>query len=297
MLNTILGDSRTLEKRSESLKLTARQLADSMKNGNFKSLYKGQGVDFSGVRDYLCGDDIRSIDWNVTARMEKPYVKVFEEEHELQIFLIIDDSLSMDTGTVHQSRLCAAHEAGALITLASALNDSPVGAVFFDGEIKFSIVPKNSRDHTLLLLSQLNKIPEKRVNGSALAHAVKGAGKILRKRSLVMIFSDFRTSDWETDFARLCLSNDVVAVCITDPSDYELPNCGAVSFHDEESGLHQLFPTSAFHFQASWREAARERIKNWKKVCIKKGAVPFVLSTEDDIAASLSHFFLTRHHI
>ena len=288
------GDRKTLARRAALLRLTARNLADSMRNGGFRSLYRGQGIEFDGVREYLRGDDVRSIDWNVTARMGKPFVKVFEEEHELQVFLIIDDSLSMNTGSHGKSRLATAHEAGALLTLAAAMNDSPVGAVFFDGGIRFSCVPKQGQDRMLLLLSKFDSIPRHRKNGSALTHAIKGAGKLLRKRSLVLVFSDFRTSGWEDAFTLLCLKNDVVAVRITDPIDEALPGCGSLPFIDSETGIRRILPTSVTSFRKMWSDYSRQQTERWKETCIRRGAVPLLLSTEDDPSVVLTNFFASR---
>ena len=146
-MNHILGEDRTaLARRATLLHLSAISLAEEMRSGTFKSLYHGQGVEFSGVRDYLRGDDVRSIDWNVTARMGKPFVKLFEEERELTVFLVVDHSLSMNTVSGNRTRLEVAMECASLLSLASLQNASPVGAVLFNGEITFSCAPKAGRD-------------------------------------------------------------------------------------------------------------------------------------------------------
>ena len=136
---------KNLSKRAELLHLSSVSLAEGMRNGTFRSLYRGTGVEFSGVREYLAGDDVRAIDWNVTARMGKPFVKIFDEEKELDVFLVADKSFSMDTGSGIQSRLETAMECASLITLASLHNGSPVGAVTFDGRIDFSCPPKSGK--------------------------------------------------------------------------------------------------------------------------------------------------------
>ena len=131
MQQFLVGSRDSLSQKSSYLRLAAGRLAESMKSGGFRSLYRGQGIEFSGVREYLRGDDVRSIDWNVTARMGKPFVKMFEEEHELQIFLIVDRSSSMFIGSKGKVKYETAAETAALLTLAGELNESPVGAVFF----------------------------------------------------------------------------------------------------------------------------------------------------------------------
>jgi uncharacterized protein (DUF58 family) len=297
MRNSILGDQKTLSVRASALRLTARNLAESMKNGGFRSSYRGQGIEFDGVREYLRGDDVRSIDWNVTARMGKPFVKMFEEEHELQIFLIIDDSFSMDIGSKGRSRIQSAHEAGALITLASFFNDSPIGAVFFDGQIGFSCRPQRGQERMLLLLSKFDTVNEHRIKGSVLQNAVKGACRILRNRSLVVVISDFRNAGWEKPFTQLCLRNDVVAVRVTDPVDSELPESGSIPFVDPETSVRQVIPTNSSDFRDAWRTDHEKRIELWKKNCLRRGAVPLILSTDADPAAVLTNFFGSRERI
>lgn len=132
-------DSESLVKKASFLRIQARDLAEGMKNGNFRSLYKGQGIEFEGVRDYIRGDDIRSIDWNVTARMGRPYVKIFEEECELQVLIVMDSSLSMhlDCGNRKPTKYETGAQAAALIAIASEMNGCPVGAVFLTGRFIF----------------------------------------------------------------------------------------------------------------------------------------------------------------
>ena len=134
-------DYTQLSRRARRLQLAARSLVKSLRIGNFHSMYYGQGIEFNGVREYLRGDDVRAIDWNVTARLGKPYVKLFAEDRELNIFLVIDRSLSMYTGSHGKTRLDAAVETGELLTLVAEQSSSPVGAVFFSNRIEFALAP------------------------------------------------------------------------------------------------------------------------------------------------------------
>ena len=133
MAENLISDRESLIKRAAVLRITTTSLASAMQNGTFRSLYHGQGIEFAGVREYLRGDDVRTIDWNVTARSGKPFVKLFDEERELQIFLIVDRSLSMQEGTKNKTRLESATEIAALLTLSAERNANPVGAVLFSG--------------------------------------------------------------------------------------------------------------------------------------------------------------------
>ena len=149
-------DKANLSKKAYLLQLNSVSLAEGMRTGAFKSLYHGQGIDFSGVREYLEGDDVRDIDWNVTARMGRTYVKLYEEERELSVFIIIDSSNSMKSGSGKRTRLEVALECASLLTLASFHNSSPVGAVIFDGKLRFTCPPKAGRDQMMLLLSKFD---------------------------------------------------------------------------------------------------------------------------------------------
>ncbi|MBR1912839.1 MAG: DUF58 domain-containing protein [Treponema sp.] len=291
-------DKRTeLSKKARMLHVSALSLAEGMKTGAFHSLYKGQGIEFRGVREYLKGDEVRAIDWNVTARMGHPYVKVFEEDRELDIFIVIDTSRSMLCGSGSVTRLEKAMECASLLTLASYHNESPVGAVLFDGKIHFSCAPKAGHEQIMFLLSQFEKSYASGVQGSALDNALLGAGRLLKKRTLVMVFSDFRTMDWLDSFSRLCHKHDVVAVRICDPSDEKLPSIGAVSFQDTESNYTCTLPTSSSVFQKEWAKANQARIDSWKYECIRHGGIPLTVHTDEDSIHELSSFFSKRELI
>ena len=283
-----------LAKKASQLRLSAISIAENMQNGSFRSLYRGQGIEFSDVREYLHGDNVRSIDWNVTARMGRAFIKQYEEDKELSVFLILDCSRSMESG-LDFSRLSQAQEAAALLLLAAEHISGAIGAVFFDGKIQFSCEPKAGRENSMMILSKLDKLdstPEdEKTDGSVLPNAITGAAKLLKKRSLVFILSDFRSAKWEKPFARLAQKNDVIAVKITSPTDSELPNIGTVPFFDPETNKKGLFPTLSKRFKHEWREANRQRTDLWKEFCIKHGASPVLLSTEDDAALVLSRFF------
>ena len=281
----------SLARKASFLHVRALSLAEGMRSGAFRSLYRGQGIEFSGVREYLYGDDVRAIDWNVTARMGRPYIKVFEEERELDVFLVIDTSLSMLSGSGRQTRLEKALDCASLLTLASVQNNSSVGAVLFDGKIHFSCAPLAGKDHALLLLSHFEKKYEAEEPGSVLDNALLGADRLLKKRSLVMVFSDFRTSGFYAAFGRLCQKHDVVAARISAPLDEKLPPVGAVPFADIESGYRSVFPTSSPAFQRAWVRAHYQRIEIWQRECLRHGGIPLLLSTEKDSFLELSHFF------
>ncbi len=286
-------NEESLVKKASYLRITARSLADGMKAGTFRSLYKGQGIEFSGVREYFRGDDIRTIDWNVTARMHHPYVKVFEEERELQIFIIVDNSLSMQIGSGKRTKYEVAAETAALVTIASEMNSCPLGAVFFDGDIHFSTPPKLGREQTMLILSHLDKMKEKEQNGSVLGNAITGAGKMLKKRSLVFIISDYRSADWEKPLTSLAHKNDVVAIRVVDKMDDHLPEVGTAYFTDCESSLVLKLPTASEKFQKEWKSYYDASVHKWQDICIKHGICSAIMKTTDEPLQILTKIFAT----
>ena len=293
MQHLLAGSRDSLSQKASYLRVAAGCLADSMRTGGFKSLYRGQGVEFSGVREYLRGDDVRAIDWNVTARMGKPYVKMFEEEHELQIFLIVDRSSSMFIGSKGKVKYETAAEAAALLSLAAELNESPVGAVFFDGKIHFSCAPEAGRTQSMHLLTRLDEV-DHTVRGSVLGNAITGAVKLLKHHSLVFVISDFRNAGWEEPFKLLCQKNDVAAIRITDPNDWEMPEVGVSPFIDSETGKRLVLPTLSQVFKSAWRDDYRKRSAKLEKLCASHDAGCVSISTEEDVVRQLSVFFAAR---
>lgn len=294
MQKSYLANNDSLLKKASYLRIVARDLAEGMKSGNFRSLYHGQGIEFEGVREYIRGDDVRTIDWNVTARMGNPYVKVFEEERELQIFLVVDSSESMRLENQKKSKYLVAAESAALITIAAELNNCPVGAVFFDGQIHFSCKPQADKQNTMMILQHLDKLPEIQVKGSVLGNALNGAGKLLKTRSLVFVLSDFRSNGWEKPLLSLAQKNDVIAMRLHDANDDELPSLGTVVFEDVESGLKMELPSSSESFKKEWKSYNNSQTNIWQAFCLKHGIMPVILDTKNEPLQVLNQTFTQK---
>lgn len=275
-------DDTSLIKKASYLKIRARELAESFKSGNFRSLFREQGIEFEGVRDYIRGDDVRTIDWNVTARMGHAFVKVFEEERELQVLLIMDNSESMMIKHDKKSKFEIAQDASALITIACELNSCSLGAIFFDGQINFCTKPLLNKSQTMLILNKISKQNETPVKGSVLNSALISASRILKKRSLVFIFSDFRSEGWQKALVALAKKNDVLAFNIFDSFDYQFPELGSVVFKDAETGSKMILPTTSKKFQKSWQNFNQQKLQNWKDFCLKHGVIPVIMNTKDE---------------
>ena len=299
MSKRYLANNESLIKKALYLRLMAQDIAEGMKSGNFRSLYRGQGVEFAGVRDYTRGDDIRTIDWNVTARMGRPYIKIFEEERELQIFIITDSSLSMqlENGSDRRTKYAAAAETAALVAIAAELNACPTGAVFFDGAIHFSCQPSLGKENTMQILNHLDRLSSTPTPGSVLPNAISAAAKILRKRTLVFVLSDFRSGGWEKPLINLAQKNDVIAINLHDAADEELPSLGTVTFQDAESGLKMSLPSSSPAFKKEWRTYNEMNQNRWQDFCIKHGIMPVVLDTKTEPVQILNQIFARKSRI
>jgi len=281
-------DSSRVSERARYLKLAALSLAEGMRAGSFKSAFRGRGVDFDGVREYERGDDIRSIDWNVTARMGKPFVKLWREERELVVFVVLDLSLSMHAGS--RSRRDQAVEAAALIAFAAEQTSSPLGSVVFDGAVGPVFKPRVGKDQVLAVVSSFDHFAP-RERGSALASALAGAARALRNRSLVVAISDFRVDGYEKELGILARKHDVLAVRVVSPTDEALPDAGYLPFRDPETGVAVSYPTSSRAFREAWAREHREGIHRWEHLAARRGVANLVLSTEDDAALVLTRFF------
>ncbi|MBR1639329.1 MAG: DUF58 domain-containing protein [Treponema sp.] len=285
-----MANRDSLLAKANYLKLLARDLADSMKNGGFASLYKGQGMEFAGVREYIRGDDVRTIDWNVTARMSRPYIKQFEETREMQVFTVLDASESMQIIHHKQTKYAKAAEAGAILTLAAELNACPAGAVLFDGDIFFSCKPRLNKTQTMQIITKMDNLPAPahRTQGSALANAITGAGKLLHSHSLVFIFSDFRAAGWEKPLISLAQKNQVFACRMTSYADHALPSVGNALFEDAESGRKMELPSSSSEFQKSFKEYNLSQENKWKNFCIAHNIKPLLFDVEKEPLAILN---------
>ena len=296
MAKRYLANNESLIKKALYLRLMAEDIAEGMKSGNFRSLYHGQGIEFAGVREYNRGDDIRTIDWNVTARMGRPYIKIFEEERELQIFLIVDSSRSMqlENATDRRTKYAAAAETAALVAIAAEINACPTGAVFFDGAINFSAEPALGKENTMQILNHLDRLPPSPVSGSVLPNAITAAAKVLRKRTLVFILSDFRCADWEKPLINLAQKNDVIAINLHDAADEELPSLGTVKFMDVETGRKMSLPSSSTAFKKEWRNYNEMNQNRWQDFCIKHGIMPVILDTKTEPVQVLNQIFARK---
>ncbi len=232
-----------LIKKVRKIELKTRQLSRSIFTGEYHSAFKGKGISFDKVREYEPGDDIRSIDWNVTARLNHPYVKVFEEERELTIILLIDVSASADFGTHTMLKRDMIIELGAVLAFSAMHNNDKTGVLFYSDKVEKFIPPKKGKTHTLQLIREMLELRPANA-GSNLGAALQYLGRVIKKKCTVFIISDFIDSTMEIPLKIFGRKYDLIGLEIYDLREQEMPDLGLIHFKDTETGEVMLVDSS-----------------------------------------------------
>lgn len=288
---------RELLERIATFPLVTESLVEDLLSGDYRSVFRGQGIEFDEVRPYERGDDARSIDWNVSARFGSPYLKLYREERELTVFVLLDTSASMDTGGGPLSRRDQGTLAAALIALSAERAGERLGGLLFDGESRRFFVPRKGRAHAMAFIEAAVSSEARGFGPSqvgALGAALAGTARILKRRSLIVVVSDFACADWERDLGVLARRHDVVAVRLTDPTDGDFPAAGLVLLADEETGATLAAPTGFASFREAWAAERREREEAWLSACRRRSVACVNLSTDQDAVGVLGRFFGSR---
>jgi uncharacterized protein (DUF58 family) len=286
-------DRHELLSKITTFPLLSGGLAEDLLSGDYRSIFKGQGIEFDEVRHYERGDDIRSIDWNVSARFGTPYVKMYREESEMTVCVVLDSSGSMHAaGGGELTRYEQGVLAAALIAFSADRAGQRVGAIFFDNEICRIFPPRKGRPHTMAVISAaIENYP--RGQGSGLGIALSGVGRLLKRRSLLIVISDFLCLNWEHEMGSMARRHDLIALRISSPLDREISG-GLLTLRDPETGLKLQAPTSFAGFRSAWADWHEERRALWQSICRRSGAACLELSTDADAAAGMREFFRER---
>lgn len=280
-------------RKVRSLQIKASRLATGIFAGEYLSAFRGRGVEFEEVREYQPGDDVRSIDWNVTARLDRPFVKRFVEERELTLLLLLDCSASMDFGTRRATKLQTATEAVALLAFAALRSNDRVGLMTYSGAVESFLPPGKGKRHVLRLVHQA--AAESPGNGdSGLESALEYLRSGIKGRSLVFVFSDFLDSIPIKSLAAASMRHDLVAVTLTDPGERELPSAGLVQLSDPESGLSRLVDASSPLVRDRYLRAAEARRVQIRDQLAAAGAAILPLDTSTQPLHPLIRFFRNR---
>jgi uncharacterized protein (DUF58 family) len=280
-------------RKVKKIEIIASKLVDSFLSGNYRSIFKGQGIEFDEVREYVYGDDVRIVDWNVTSRMGSPYTKTYKEEREITLFLIIDLSASIFYGSGEISKREAESIIFAILGLSAILNNDRVGGIFFSDRIERWVPPSKGKKHVLRLLNDLFTIkPEGR--GSDLALALRTVGETQKRRGICIIISDYKTMDFWNELSIIARKHDCIAVKIHDPSDAVFPDTGTIEIQDPETG-HCVLSGGVFPgFKNRYKEYYEAHHIEWSTECRKRGVDTLEISSSDDPGLKLYEFFRSR---
>jgi uncharacterized protein (DUF58 family) len=280
-------------KKVRYIEIKTRGLSNQIFSGKYHSAFKGTGIAFSEVREYAYGDDIRSIDWKVTARYNHPYIKIFEEERELTVLLLIDVSASNSFGSKSRLKSDLITELASVLAFSAIQNNDKVGVVLFSSEVEKFIPPKKGTSHILRIIRELIDFKPQH-SGTRIASALEFLNNTVKKRSVVFLISDFLDTAYEDVFAITKRKHDLVALKITDPFEKELPPLGFVQMTDPETGEKKHIDTSNISIRQDYKKWYLTFAEYIKHVCLKTGTDMTELSTREDYVKPLIQLFKQR---
>ena len=286
-------NTRELLKKVRKVEIKTKGLSKQIFSGEYHSAFKGRGMSFSEVRNYQYGDDVRNIDWNVTARTGEPYIKVFEEERELTLMLVVDLSPSAFFGTQTQFKNELITELCAVLAFSATQNNDKVGILLFTDQVELYMPPKKGKSHILRIIRELIyfKVVGKRTElGPPLVYL----NNILKKRSIVFILSDFLTKGYEEALRIASKKHDVIGFHIYDEREKTLPNVGLIEVMDSETGIHHLIDTSDKGFRNSYTQSFEEHEAYFKQSFQKAKSDTLSIKTSDSYIQALHKFFKSR---
>jgi uncharacterized protein (DUF58 family) len=275
------------------IEIKTKSVVESILSGEYHSVFKGRGMEFSEVRAYVDGDDIRNIDWNVTARTGSPHVKKHIEERELTMMLLVDASASGTFGSVDKYKGEMAVELCALLAFSAIKNNDRVGLISFTDEIEKYIRPNKGKNHVLRVIRELLYFqPEKR--GTNIEEALKFLNRVQTKRAVVFLVSDFISPDFETSLRIASHRHDLIAITVQDPRERSIPDAGLVELEDAETGRTMLVDSGSREFRELYKAEMDRRRKSAEQLFRANGVDEILVSTETDYVEPLVKFFRKR---
>jgi len=295
----IVNTTEDKRKKLRRIEIKTRKLSNQIFSGSYHSAFKGRGISFSEVREYQYGDDIRAIDWNVTARNRKPFIKVFEEERELTVMLLIDVSQSSFFGTQNEFKNHIIAEISGVIAFSAITNNDKVGVLFFSDTIEKFIPPKKGKSHILRIISEIYDFHPKQT-GTNITDALKYFNNVVKKKSIAFLISDFLTdsaadkNDFKKSLNILGKKHDLIGLHIYDEREANMPNIGLAKVIDSESGKEFWIDTSDKSLREKYAKNFHENVRSTKDLFGKSGAQLESIKTEDNYVISLMNMFKKR---
>ncbi|MCB0697546.1 MAG: DUF58 domain-containing protein [Chitinophagaceae bacterium] len=281
-------------KRVRRIEIKTKGLSNHIFAGEYHSAFKGRGMSFSEVREYQHGDDVKAIDWNVTARLRTPYVKVFEEERELILMLLVDISGSSLFGTQDRLKRDLITEISAVLSFSAATNNDKVGVIFFSDKVEKFIPPKKGRSHILRIIRELIALEPNEEGGTNIAAALEYLNQVQKKKAITFLVSDFISDGYEKPLQLAARRHDLVGIQVYDKHDRELPDVGLIQVMDSETKQTAWLDTSDRSVKANYVHRFDQHRKYCQQAFIKSGASLLSIRTNEDYVKALQGFFKAR---
>ncbi len=280
-------------KKVRKIEIRTAKLVNDMFGGEYQSVFKGQGIEFADVREYVAGDDIRSIDWNVTARSDKAFIKKYIEERELTVIFAVDMSGSQHFGSHSKLKSEIAAEVTALLSFSAVKNHDKTGLLIFTDEVEKFVPVKKGRTHVLRVVREILGYKAKKT-GTKIQAAAEFLSRILKRTAVIFFISDFMDADYEKGLRVLARRHDVIAIQIKDPIESQLPDSGIVEFYDSETQTVSLVDSSSNRVRKTFENAETERLNRLDSLFKKMGVDKIVISTHESYVEPLVRFFRRR---
>ena len=287
-------DTKEILKKVRKIEIKTRRLSDHIFSGEYHTSFKGRGMTFSEVRQYQYGDDVRAIDWNVTARYNEPFVKVFEEERELTMMLMVDISGSESFGTKNQLKRDMVTEIAATLAFSATQNNDKIGLLLFSDQIELFIPPKKGKSHVLRIIRELIEF-ESKSKKTDLSQALKYLSSVLKKKAIVFLISDFMVKDYEHTLKIASKRHDVTGIRVFDQREESIPNIGIVNMLDAETGVTLLVDTTSKKVRMDYEKYYRENVNYFKDIFSKCGAGTISSRVDESYVTKLLGYFKARN--
>ncbi len=282
-------------KRVRRIEIKTKGLSNHIFSGEYHSAFKGRGMSFSEVREYSHGDDVRAIDWNVTARFSTPFVKIFEEERELTVMLLVDVSSSSLFGTTHQLKRDLITEISAVLSFSATTNNDKVGVIFFSDKVEKYIPPKKGKSHILRIIREMiTMVPSQQRKGTDIGACLRFFNNASKKRTIAFLLSDFISAPYEEPLKLTARRHDLVGIQVFDKADRELPDVGLIHVQDSETQQLQWLDTSDKYVRIDYARSFDEHRKYSINAFRKSGAELMSIRTDEDYVKALQGFFINR---
>ena len=286
-------EAQDIFKKVRKIEIKTRGLSNQIFSGEYHSVFKGRGMAFSEVREYQYGDDIRNIDWNVTARFNHPYIKIFEEERELTVMLLIDVSGSNNFGTQVQLKQDVVTEIAAVLSFSAIQNNDKVGVIFFSDKIEKFIPPKKGTSHILRIIRELIDFKSEN-SGTNVAEALRYLTNAIKKKSTAFIISDFMDENFEKAIQVANYKHDLIAIRVTDKREQQMPDIGLVRMLDAETGKQKWINTSSKKVRKLYAKRVNEKTTYLDRTFARFGVDMVKVYTGEDYVAPLMKLFKKR---